>query len=203
MKLIELCKSRVIPWDSVVHGTWLCPWQALRCLHFSIRRHKADGKALLSPDKNGCLEEILLCLHQVFRVLHSKCEEFLEEFINRLNRPRIWRANDSNICKLHVFFMLKAIVVLGTACTVRSGALRRPHHGPPGCTPRFVCFHDHGSSVDHGGTTSGGIVAECFACALLKTLRESDSLMAPFPKFFWCFFFLRRNSIWIVHLGPS
>lgn len=165
MELIELCKK---PCDSL---RFCCAWNVTLPMTgpsmSSLQHPTAQGwwETMLSPDKNGCLEEILLCLHQVFRVLHSKCDEFLEEFINR---PRIWRANDSNICKLYTcfFLMLKAIVVLGTACTFRSGALRRPHHGPPGCTPRFVCFHDHGSSVDHGGTTSGGIVAECFACAL-------------------------------------
>ena len=97
MKLIELCKK---PCDIEIlwcMGRDFAHDRPFDVFHFSIRRHKADGKALLSPDKNGCLEEILLCLHQVFRVLHSKCDEFLEEFINRLNRPRIWRANDSNI----------------------------------------------------------------------------------------------------------
>ena len=44
----------------------------------SLQHPTAQGwwETMLSPDKNGCLEEILLCLHQVFRVLHSKCDEF-------------------------------------------------------------------------------------------------------------------------------
>lgn len=185
MKLIELCKSCVIL-------RFCCAWDVTLPMTgpsmSSLQHPTAQGwwETVLSPDKNGSLEQILLCLHQkVFRVLQSKCDEISEEFSNRPRRVCLWIA----LCFFKVvFLMLKASWFLG------------PQHVP------FVQVPFEGLTMIHldahpdlsASTTMAAqlIMEEPHQVAWLSALhmlgsltlvRESDSLrkMAPFPKLFF------------------